>query len=128
MKYIIVSRIGKLNSAELESEDEFSKKYKIKLMNGYQLFHTWECYLDGNIYGLQLYTKLSGKLINKYKFPPPFDKQSFNSECIFTCVCNQTVIDLELDLCNSLLNTLNKKDLYEDTELIPEEYDYSETT
>lgn len=124
MKYIIVSRVGKLNPAELSSVDEFNKKYKIKLINGYQLFHTWECYLDGIIYELQLYTKLSGKLINKYKFPPPFNNQSFNSECLFTCIVNHEIIDLELDLCNSLLNTLNKKDLYEDQELTTEEYDY----
>lgn len=125
MKYIIVSRIGKLNSAELSSVEEFYKKYKIKLINSYQLFHTWECYLDGINYELQFYTKLSGKLINKFKFPPPFDKQSFHSECLFTCIVNNSFIDLELDLCNSLLNTLNKKDLYEDNELTTEEYDYS---
>ncbi len=122
MKFIVVSRIGKLNPSEL-SIDDFNKKYKIK-MNGYELYHTWNCYFDNIFYDLQLYTKLSGKLINKYKFPPPLDNQVFYSECLFTCCVKNEIIDLDLDLCNSLLNLLNKKDIYEDNELTIEEYDY----
>ncbi len=125
MKYIIVSRIGKLNSSDIQSIDEFNKKYKIKLVNGYQLFHTWTCNINDMNYDLQLYTKLSGKLLNKYKFPPPLDNQFFYSECFFTCSVDNEVVDLDLDLCVQLLNHLNKKDIYADTELKMEEYDYS---
>ena len=109
MKYIIVSRIGKLNSSDIQSIDEFNKKYKIKLVNGYQLFHTWICNLNDINYDLHLYTKLSGKLLNKYKFPPPLDNQFFYSECFFTCSINNEIVDLDLDLCVQLLNHLNKK-------------------
>lgn len=125
MKYIIVSRIGKLNSAEIQSFDEFNKKYKIKMVNGYQLFHTWTCNLSNIQYEINLYTKLSGKLINKYKFPPPLDNQLFYNECFLTCSMNNELIDLDLDLCIQLLNFLNKKDIYADVELTIEEYDYS---
>jgi hypothetical protein len=125
MKYIIVSRIGKLNSSDIPSIDEFNKKYKIKLVNGYQLFHTWICSLNDINYELHLYTKLSGKLVNKYKFPPPLDTHLFYSECFFTCSMNHEWIDLDLDLCIQLLNVLNKKDIYDDTELKMEDYDYS---
>lgn len=126
MKYIIVSRIGKLNPSDILSIDEFNKKYKINLVNGYQLCHTWTYSINDITYDLQLYTKLSGKLINKYKFPPPLDTQVFYSECLFTCVVNNEIIDLDLDLCIQLLNGLNKKDIYDDTELKIEEYDYSD--
>lgn len=125
MKYIIVSRIGKLNTAEIQSLDEFHKKYKIKIINGYQLFYEWECNVNEEDYKLQLYTKLSGKLINKYKFPPPLNSHVFYSECLMTCTFNNELIDLDIDLCNQLIYVLNKKDMYEDTELVAEDYDYS---
>lgn len=126
MKYIIVSRIGKLNSSDIPSMDEFDKKYKIKIINGYKLFHTWNYSINDIVYELQLYTKLSGKLINKYKFPPPLDNNVFYSECLFTCLVNNKIVDLDLDLCIQILNGLNKKDIYADTELKMEEYDYSD--
>lgn len=126
MKYVIVSRIGKLNSSDILSMDEFNKKYKLNTVNGYQLFHTWNYTLNDIDYDLLLYTKLSGKLMNKYKFPPPHENQVFYSECLFICSIHNKIIDLDLDLCIQILNGLNKKDIYIDTELKMEEYDYSD--
>lgn len=123
MKYIIVSRIGKLNNADIISMDEFNKKYTLK--NNYQLFHTWNCNYNNDDYNIQIYTKLSGKLINKYKFPPPLDNQTFFSECLLTASLNDTFIDLDHDLWLNIYNILNKKNIFDDNELVEEEYDYS---
>lgn len=124
MKYIVVSRIGKISTNEISSMDEFDKKYKTKLVNGYQSFHTWSCNFNNIDYDIHLFTKLSGKLINKYKFPPPFDNQIFYSECLLTCSINKEPQDIDTELWNNLYNILNKKNIFDDTELIEEEYDY----
>lgn len=110
---IIVDKIGELKTLNVKNycEEELYKKCGFKKDTNFMLHATWTIILNDTNYSVSMYGKTDGKknFENICKFPHPISDKTFYGSCALVASCNNTNINLTIDLWKELNSRITQE-------------------